>query len=485
MMVIVQSLTALLPVLILAFSVIVIMLSIAWNRNFFLNFILSLVGLLLSFLSLFMVSQHTPLDINFLLRIDNYSILYSGIILFFSFCTCIFSYSSLLNYHSSKDEFYLLILLSTLGCVLLTMAVHMASLFIGFELVSLPLIGLIGYFKHYNQFLESTLKYMILSSLTSALLLFGISLVYIGSGGLSFIELQQAFNISSSQHIILLLFGTGIILISFFFKLSIFPFHLWIPDVYQGATALVLTYFSTVVKISFFIALVRFFLYLPVNKIFVLNYLCTIIAFISILFGNIMALFQNNLKRLLAYSSISHFGYLLIALLTCQFYPYFLETLGIYLLGYCVSNLGIFAVLNSISNLNQKFDIDQIVSYRGFYCKNPFLSVFMTIFIFSLAGIPISLGFISKLFLLTSISMEHFWFLGFSIILGTIISLYYYLKIIIILYNNNINYSKNIQAWNIITLTNFLILLLGMINIFFGLFPNILIEIFNRCIIYL
>ncbi|XRX42487.1 MAG: NADH-quinone oxidoreductase subunit N [Buchnera aphidicola (Eriosoma harunire)] len=475
---IVKLTIALLPILIIISSILLLLISISWRRNHFLNFLISITGLSCSLMSLFFIPSKIPIDINFLIRLDGFAIFYSSLVLIFSLLTCILSHSGFINYKYDIDEFYVLLLLSTVGCLLLVSSVHMSSLFIGLELVSIPLFGLIGYVKYNKKALESTFKYLILSGISSSFLLFGIALVYICVGGLSFIEIQHILNINSSlHHITLLLCGLVMILVALFFKISLFPCHLWIPDVYEGMTSLVLTYFSTVVKIAMFIILVRLFLYLPINKIIFLNQICSWVAFFSILFGNIMALFQYNLKRLLAFSSISHMGYALLILISDNSYPYFLETIGLYLIAYSMSNFVVFSIMHFMSNSSDKRNSDLLDHYQGFFWKYPLLTLILTSMIFSLAGIPISLGFISKFLLLSAVTMSHFWFSIIAIILGSIISLYYYLRIIInFFYSLNLRESCNMMYDHVSRVDKSIVVFLGMMNIFFGFRPDFLIN---------
>lgn len=233
----------------------------------------------------------------------------------------------------NKDEFYLLVLIAALGGILLANANHLASLFLGIELISLPLFGLVGYAFRQKRSLEASIKYTILSAAASSFLLFGMALVYAQSGDLSFVALGKNLG-DGMLNEPLLLAGFGLMIVGLGFKLSLVPFHLWTPDVYQGAPAPVSTFLATASKIAIFGVVMRLFLYAPVGDSEAIRVVLAIIAFASIIFGNLMALSQTNIKRLLGYSSISHLGYLLVALIALQTGEMSMEAVGVYLAGF-------------------------------------------------------------------------------------------------------------------------------------------------------
>lgn len=487
MIIINKELTALIPFFLFFFNIIILTLLISYSIKNFKNLTFTILAFFVSFLSLFFVIKIDPIDINYLLRIDKYSIFYSKVFLIFSCMICIMSYESLKNKKNNNSQFYLLILLSTLGCIILTSVNNLISLCIGIELVNIPLLGLMCCLGNYKQSLSSVIKYMVLSSISFSFLLFGVACVYIGSeGGLSFFELQRSLNLAIDDSIYVLLFGISFIIVSFAFKLSIFPFGLWISDIYNGMHSIVLSYFSTLSKLSLFISLVRFFLYIPYIKGKILYYLLEIMAIFSILFGNIMALFESNLKKLMGYSSMSSFGYLLAALLSFNSFPFFLDVIAIYICSYLASSVGIFFIMNLIDlNNKNKFKENIISSYKGLFWSDPFLAISLTIMLFSLSGIPINLGFISKFLLFCSIFNSHLIFLGIVSFLGTLLSFYYYFRIIVNLYSFSSEFEKISFFTHIKTVPGFIIFLLDLFLVFFGFFPSDLIVWLNDVIVFL
>ena len=379
-----QQLIALLPLLIVGLTVVVVMLSIAWRRNHFLNATLSVLGLNAALVSLWFVGQNGAMDVTPLIRVDGYAMLYTGLVLLASLATCTFAYPWLEGYKDNKEEFYLLVLIAALGGILLAGANHLAALFLGIELISLPLFGLIGYAFRQKRSLEASIKYTILSAAASSFLLFGMALVYANSGNLSFLALGKSLA-DNTLHEPLLLAGLGLMIVGLGFKLSLVPFHLWTPDVYQGAPAPVSTFLATASKIAIFGVVMRLFLYMPVGNSEAVRVVLGLIAFASIIFGNLMALSQTNIKRLLGYSSISHLGYLLVALIALQTGEMSMEAVGVYLVGYLFSSLGAFGVVSLMSSPYRGPDADSLFSYRGLFWHRPILSAVMTVMMLSLA----------------------------------------------------------------------------------------------------
>ncbi|MBV4365549.1 NADH-quinone oxidoreductase subunit NuoN [Erwinia sp. BNK-24-b] len=430
-----QQLIALLPMLIVGLTVVVVMLSIAWRRNHFVNATLAVVGLNLALLSLWFVGHAGAMDVTPLLRVDGYSMLYTGLVILASLATCTFAYPWLETYPDNREEFYLLVLIAALGGVVLASANHLASLFIGIELISLPLFGLVGYAFQLKRSLEASIKYTIMSAVASSFLLFGMALLYANSGNLGFVTLGQSLN-DGMLHQPLLLAGLGMMIVGLGFKLSLVPFHLWTPDVYQGAPAPVSTFLATASKIAIFGVVMRLFLYAPAADSEAVRLVLAIIAFASILFGNLMAITQSNIKRLLGYSSIAHLGYLLVALIAIQTHQLSLETVGVYLAGYLFSSLGAFGVVSLMSSPYRGPDADSLYSYRGLFWHRPILSAVMTVMMLSLAGIPMTLGFIGKFYVIAVGVGAHLWWLTGAVVVGSAIGLYYYLRVTVSLYLN-------------------------------------------------
>ncbi|ERK11115.1 MAG: NADH-quinone oxidoreductase subunit NuoN [Pantoea sp.] len=472
-----QQLIALLPLLIVGLTVVVVMLSIAWRRNHFVNATLTVIGLNLALLSLWFVAHVGAMDVTPMLRVDGYSIFYTGLVMLASLATCTFAYPWLAGFPDNKDEFYLLVLIAALGGIVLASANHLSALFIGIELLSLPLFGLIGYAFRQKRSLEAALKYTILSAAASSFLLFGIALIYADSGSLSFVQLGKSLNDSMMQQPLLLV-GLGMMIIGLGFKLSLVPFHLWTPDVYQGAPAPVSTFLATASKIAIFGVIMRLFMYAPVTDSEAVRTVLGVIAFVSILFGNLMAISQSNIKRLLGYSSIAHLGYLLVALIAVKTHQLSLETAGVYLAGYLFSSLGAFGVVSLMSSPYRGPDADTLYSYRGLFWHRPILSAVMTIMMLSLAGIPMTLGFIGKFYVIASGVNAHLWWLTGAVVAGSAIGLYYYLRVTVSLYLSPPElHTRDTPANWAFTAGGVVVLISAILVLLLGVYPQPLITL--------
>ncbi|CAL4320328.1 NADH-quinone oxidoreductase subunit N [Buchnera aphidicola (Protaphis terricola)] len=479
-----QELTALSPLLILIFTVVIVMLSISYNRNHFLITIFSIFGLSFSLFSLYFLISIVPIDVTSLVHINKFSILYISIILISSISACIFSYPWLLKYPFNKEEFYLLILLSTLGSIFLTISNHMSSIFISIELISLPFFGLIAYSNYFRYALEASFKYLILSATSSSFLLLGIAWIYAISGSISFSFLNDIYMMISSNEKLVILFGISMLLVSIFFKLSLVPFHLWTSDIYQGTPSSVLSFFSVSSKVALFSFLLHIFSHNSIINNTTLYLIISLVSAFSIFFGNLMAIFQKNIKRFFGYSSISQLGYLLIVLLNLKNdYIFSLEIVAIYLFNYLFINISYFGIIQLFSSSSN--DIDLIDSYRGLFWSQPILSIMLTFVLLSLAGIPMTLGFIGKFYILSIILKNHLWLNSLFFILGSILGFYGYFRFIINLYLRKTNKSFNnniISNISIYIPSRVLVFLSSLMLFIFGLYPDPLIYLIKLLI---
>lgn len=426
-----ESLIALLPLLIVGATAVVVMLSIAFARNHWWNATITVVGLNLALLSLFAVVRVLPLEVTPMFMMDGYAAFYMGFVLVTALACATLLHAYMDKFTDNREEMYLLLVLSTAGGLVLACAQHMASFFIGLELLSVPLYGMIAYTFTNRHALEGGIKYMILSAAASAFLLFGMALLYAHTGSLGFRELGAALGqISLNQP--LFLTGSLMILIAVAFKLSLVPFHLWTPDVYQGAPAPVAAFLSTASKVAVFAVLIRFLLVGAAQHQPLVQMVLAVIAFISILGGSFLALLQNNVKRLLAYSAIAHMGYILIAIVAGTHIES--EAVIFYLVTYVSSTLAAFGVVALMSDAGQNGDTESLHSYRGLFWRRPYLTAVMTVAMLSLAGIPLTAGFIGKFYVvLAGVDANLWWLLG-ALVFSTGMGLYYYFRVIITLF---------------------------------------------------
>ena len=308
------DLIALLPYLTLAATSIVVMLVIAFYRNHKLTVFLTLAGFVLSAASMRYASCVLPREVTSLFIIDRYAFFYLGLVLLAGFVVAAISFSYLEKHPGHSEEFYLLLLFATLGCAVLAAATHFASFFLGIELLSVSLYALAAYLRHSNKSIEAGVKYLILAAVSSAFILFGMALVYAEAGSMSFTEIASRAAGPEVHHLPFLA-GIVMIIVGLGFKLAVVPFHLWTPDVYEGAPAPVTALIATMSKGAVFALVLRYFTRIDIHQHASLLAVITIIAVLSMFAGNFLALLQTNVKRVLAYSSISHLGYLLVTVL--------------------------------------------------------------------------------------------------------------------------------------------------------------------------
>lgn len=473
-----QHLIALLPLLVTSLTAVVVMLAIAAKRNHTVTFILSVVGLNLALLSLIPALEVAPLEVTPLLLIDKFACYYMALVLATSLAciTLIHAYlggDSGKGYTGNREELYLLVLLSAAGGLVLVSAQHLASLFIGLELLSVPTYGMIAYAFFNKRSLEAGIKYMVLSAAGSAFLLFGMALLYAESGNLAFADIGASLMRESSQ---LVQIGIGMMLIGLAFKLSLVPFHLWTPDVYEGAPAPVAAFLATASKVAVFAVLLRLYQISPAMSGGWLNELLTLIAIASILVGNLLALLQNNLKRLLGYSSIAHFGYLLVALVASKGLA--VEAVGVYLATYVLTSLGAFGVITLMSTPYSGRDADALYEYRGLFWRRPYLTAVLTVMMLSLAGIPLTAGFIGKFYVIAAgVEAQLWWLLG-AMVLGSAIGVFYYLRVMVTLFMREPNLHRHDAPFDWGQRAGgIMLLVVALLAFFLGVYPQPLLEL--------
>lgn len=472
-----EQLIALLPLLIVGLTVVVVMMAIAIRRCHKGTVLLSILGLIGAFIGLLGPYYQGDTEVAPLMMADGFTIGYSALVLIAALATCIFGFSYLQEFKHNREEFYLLVLISTTGGLLLCYANHMATLFLGIELVSVPLFGLAGYTFEERHSLEAAIKYMLLSAAASASMLFGIALLYTEAGSLSFAKVGLSLQ-GAMLHEPIVLIGLGLLIVGIGFKLSLVPFHLWTPDVYQGSPTPVSAYLATASKIAIFAVISRFFIDAPVTSHYSVQLSLGIIALLSMLFGNVMALTQRNIKRLLGYSSIAHLGYLVVALVAIQEHLLAMETIWIYLVGYLLASIGAFGVVSLMSSPYYGRDTEGLHAYRGLFWHRPALAAVMTVMFLSLAGVPMTLGFIGKFYILSMGVQAHLWWLTTGVVIGSAIGLYYYLRVTVSLYLARPSEFKRdtTQGWAT-TAAGMLTLVAALLVIVFGLYPSPMIHI--------
>jgi NADH-quinone oxidoreductase subunit N len=426
------DLVAILPFLVLATAIVVVMLAIAIRRRHDLTFGLTLAGAVLSFAALWPASDLAPRRVTLLFIIDGYALFYVGLILAATISVVLLSHGYLKTRRGPQDEFYLLMLLATLGATALVASRHFASFFVGLETLSIALLGLIAYPRDRAKPVEASLKYLILAGTSSAVLLFGMALVYARLGTMEFSRIGDLLRaIDSFPPDIYWLTGLAMIVTGFGFKLSFVPFHMWAPDVYEGAPAPVTAFIAVVSKGSVFALLLRYFLNADAYGFSSVMVMINVLAITSMLVGNLLALLQNNVKRILAYSSSAHLGYLLVAFLAGGALAK--EAVSYYLVAYFVMTLGAFGIVTVLSAPNGAAEIEVLDEYRGLLWQRPWLGGVFTVMLLALAGIPLTVGFVAKFYAVAGGVGAAAWPAVFALVAGSVIGLFYYLRIIVVM----------------------------------------------------
>jgi NADH-quinone oxidoreductase subunit N len=416
------------PLILLSASIIIVMLTIAFYRNHLLTALLASGGILLTGISLVWAENNAPHQVTDLIIVDKYGLFLIGLLLAANLVIVFFSYLYLQKQSGNREEFYLLLLLALLGSMVLVESTHFASFFLGLEILSVSLYGLIAYPRVQAHSIEAGLKYLILAAASASFLVFGMGLIYADQGTMVFNQLSiaQTGTIPS----VLMLAGLGLIIVGLGYKLALVPFHMWAADVYQGAPAMVTAFIATISKGAVFALLLRLFRAVELDASPALFLVFVIIAILSMLGGNLLALRQDNVKRILAYSSIAHLGYLLVAFLAGGSQG--TSAAIFYLVVYFVTTLGAFAVVGLLSGSER--DADRIEDYTSLYWRKPWLAAIMTANLLSLAGIPLTAGFAGKFYLLMAGIGAAAWVLAITLVVSSAIGLYYYLRIIVAMF---------------------------------------------------
>jgi NADH-quinone oxidoreductase subunit N len=363
-----------------------------------------------------------------MLEVGGYGRFFTFLFIVITAITLLFAYSYGKNRGFAGDEFFGLILFAALGMTLVASAIHWLIFFLGLEILSLSFYVLIAIRKDEPSSNEAGLKYFIMGVVASAFLTFGIAMIYAATGKMNIAE-SLTVN-TQAVHTPMLLLGLSLILVGIGFKISIVPFHLWTPDVYQGAPAPITAFLSTGSKVALFAALLRF-TYTSGDAVWVYCIpVLWILAAFTMTVGNITALSQSHVKRLLAYSSVAQMGYLLMALLAVK--QNGTSAIMFYLTVYALMDLGAFGTLATLSP--EEADLDSLEDYRGLGYSHPWRAGLLAICLFSLAGLPPTAGFIGKFALFKATLQAHFILLAVIGILTAIVSIYFYLKVIVSLY---------------------------------------------------
>lgn len=328
------------------------------------------------------------------------------------------------------DEFYSLILFAVAGMMLIAHSNHLLMLFIGIEVMSVSFYILSGYMRNNAKSVESSLKYFLLGAFATGFLVYGIALIYGSTGSMDYNQIALNIHNNALNFPALLPVGVALIVIGLSFKAAAFPFHQWAPDVYQGAPTIVTAFMSTAGKAAAFAAFIPVVTVLMPSAPAKLQMIFAVMSAATMLIGNISALAQTNIKRMLAFSSVAHAGYIMMGLVSGSQYGY--SGIVFYLTAYMLMQIGSFVIVAILERNGEKYL--ELSDYAGLSKRHPVLAAFMAIFMLSLAGIPPFAGFFGKYYLFTAAIDAGFLWLTLVGVLSSIISVYFYIGLIVKMY---------------------------------------------------
>ena len=466
-----NDLLPILPLLIVTATSVIAMLMIGIRRSYIATGSITITGLLVATLVAVSMMDLTNQQVTPLLIIDQYSLLFTVVVCASAMILAVLSFPYFFELDDQREEYFLLLTVATIGAIVMVSSNHFVSTVLGLETLSMSLYGMIAYPLHSAKSakfpLEASVKYLVLSAAASGFILFGMALIYAQTGTLSFASVTNlpAAGLGDGYTIVALL----MVVSGMAFKLSLAPFHMWTPDVYEGAPLPATAYLATIGKAAMFVVLLRFIQISDALSFDSMVIVLALIAVASMLAGNLLALLQDNLKRILAYSSIAHMGYLMLALIAGHYGTgtIAVEAITFYLIAYVIMSLGAFGVASVISSSEKEFD--SIKEYRGLFWRKPLLAATFIAMLLSLAGIPLTVGFIGKFYIFLSGVESELWALLGVLVLGSGIGLYYYLRIIYRMFmpeKHSLPYRvggvESVSSYAVLAILLFLLLLFGV-----------------------
>jgi NADH-quinone oxidoreductase subunit N len=462
------------PLLIIAFASITTLLLDVYFKNKDVVFGFSIVSVVGAIVASVLIMDMNMVIYNQFIKVSNITTSFIIIILFSILLTIFASRSYLIKEDINFGEFYSLLLFSVMGMMLMVQANDIIMIFLGLELMSVCFYVLAGFLRRRIKSNESAMKYFLLGAFMTGFLLYGMALMY-GATGTTKISLilSQAMVLKSPIFYV----GFGLFLIGFFFKMGVFPFHMWIPDVYDGAPTIVSGMMSTAGKIAAVGTIVPIIIFMNIvdfQKIF------AIVAILTMAFGNVIALAQTNIKRLLAYSSIASAGYIMVGVASMNVFA--LRGVAYYLVAYTFMQLGAFIIVSMIETKTadgKDYKNISLDDYKGLSKRNPVLATFLTIFLFSLAGIPPFAGFWGKYYLFYSAIQANLIWLAILGILLSVISVYYYLKVIVYMWFSESEDALLLEHTKTSPLAMASLVMAIAGTMLFGVYPSLFFDLFK------
>ncbi len=396
--------------------------------------------------------------------LDKFAIVLKLVVYFLNFFVFWYSRQYTDDRNMLRGEYYVLGLLSTLGMMVLISAHNFLTLYLGLELLSLPIYVMIALRRDQGPCIEAALKYFVFGALASGMLLYGISMIFGATHSLDIQQVAHAIDHITVSHNLILIFGLVFMLVGIVFKLGAAPFHMWVPDVYEGAPNSVTLFLSTAPKVAAFALAIRLLVQAMPELHGQWQQVLIVVSILSMAIGNLVAIVQTNIKRMLGYSSIAQMGYMLLGLLSVTKAGY--AAAMFYSISYAIMTLGAFGLLVLMSGVG--FECENIADFAGLNDRHPWLAFMMLLLMFSMAGIPPIVGFVAKLGVLESLISVHLVWLAVLALLFAIIGAFYYLRVVKVMYfdaphpqMNSVSCGKGVGT--AITINGLLVLLLGIL----------------------
>lgn len=364
--------------------------------------------------------------------LDKLAVLVKLFVLVASFFAFIYAREYLKERQISRSDYYILGLFAVLGMQIMASAYSFLTIYLGLELLSLALYAMVALYKNSKDAIEAAMKYFVLGSFASGLLLYGISMVYGATGTIEISAMAKIVAGLSHTDSVVVLFGLVFILVGLIFKFGAVPFHMWVPDVYTGAATPMTLFIASAPKIAAFGIAMRILVEAFPSMHVEWGHFLIVIAVLSMFFGNVLAIAQNNIKRMLAYSSIAHIGYMFLGFIAGPYDAQGYSAAMFYIVTYVLVAAGAFAIIGFMSK--NGIELDNLDDYRGLNARNPWLAFMMLLLMFSMAGVPPTVGFFAKLGLLEALVQAHYVWLASFALLFAIIGAYYYLRVVMYMY---------------------------------------------------
>lgn len=432
---------------------------------------LTQASLLLVFVLIYMsFPKEVQLIFNDSIVIDQMGSLLKMFMCLITLVVFIYSYEYLKNVESIKGEYFVLGLFAVLGMMVMASSYSLLSVYLGLELLSLSLYAIVAMHRNSKLASEAAIKYFVLGAIASGMLLYGISIIYGVSGSIQLANISDSIKLDAINTNYFV-FGMVFMIIGISFKLGIAPFHMWAPDVYQGSPAYVTLFISTAPKLAAFALAFR----ILIDGLFPLiddwQPILILLSVLSISIGNVIAISQTNIKRMLAYSMVAHMGYLLLGFIAGTNFGF--SGALFYVISYALMSMGTFGIIILLSSSNAEQEL--LENFKGLSQRMPWFSFIMLCLMFSMAGIPPFLGFWSKWFVLKELVDSGFVMLTAIAVIFSVIGAYYYLRIVKLMYfdscnNDSVIPKKSKQMCVFLSLNGLLIILLGA-------FPDVLMKI--------